>query len=216
MRPSLRSVIPAWRSPNTSPAPRISRSLSASTKPSVDCDHRLHARLAVRRGRIGEQEAPRRVARRGRRGRAAGAAASSPKRSASSTTITVAFGTSTPTSITVVATSTSSLAGAERGHHRLLLRRRHLAVQQPEAQAGELLGLQPLELLGRGAAPRACPSPRRAGTRRTPGGRPRPRRARARTPRTRSSGLGADDLGRRSACARPASRAARTCRGRRR
>ena len=40
------------------------------------------------------------------------------------------------------------LAGAERGHRRLLLGRRHLAVQQAEPQPGELLGAQPLELLG--------------------------------------------------------------------
>ena len=73
-----------------------------------------------------------------------------PKRSASRITITVAFGTSTPTSMTVVATSTSSSPARNAVHRRLLLGRRHPPVQQPEAQAGQLAGRQPLErLLGR-------------------------------------------------------------------
>ena len=74
-----------------------------------------------------------------------------PKRSASSTTITVAFGTSTPTSMTVVATRTSSVAGPERAHHGLLLGRRHAPVQQAEPEAVQLAARQPLErLLRRG------------------------------------------------------------------
>ena len=53
-------------------------------------------------------------------------------------------GTSTPTSITVVATSTSSSPGAEHGHHRFLLGRRHLSVQQAEPQAVQLTAAQAL------------------------------------------------------------------------
>ena len=53
-------------------------------------------------------------------------------------TITVASGTSTPTSITVVATSTSTLTGPELGHDPLLLGRRQLAVEEADAQAGQL------------------------------------------------------------------------------
>ena len=86
-----------------------------------------------------------------------------PKRSASSMTMTVALGTSTPTSMTVVATRTCRPAGTELCHHGLLLRRRQLPVQQAEAQArqrpgteaGELLagrgGLDALRLLDQGA-----------------------------------------------------------------
>ena len=40
------------------------------------------------------------------------------------------------------------LAGAERAHRRFLVRRRHLPVQQPEAEVGQLLLPQPFELLG--------------------------------------------------------------------
>ena len=48
-----------------------------------------------------------------------------PKRSACSITITVAAGTSTPTSITVVATRSCELARGESGHRPVLLRRLH-------------------------------------------------------------------------------------------
>ena len=51
--------------------------------------------------------------------------------------MTLAFGTSTPTSITVVVTSTSSVVREERLHHRLLLGGLQLAVQQADAQAGQ-------------------------------------------------------------------------------
>ena len=61
--------------------------------------------------------------------------------------MTVALGTSTPTSITVVATSTSSSPRAEPVHRRLLLGRRQATVQQPEPQAAQLAGRQPLERL---------------------------------------------------------------------
>ena len=73
-----------------------------------------------------------------------------PKRSASSTTMIVAFGTSTPTSITVVATSTSSSARAEQLHRHLLLGRRQPPVQQAEPEPRELAGGEALVgLLGR-------------------------------------------------------------------
>ena len=55
-----------------------------------------------------------------------------PKRSACSTTISVAFGTSTPTSITVVETSTSSSRAMEGAHDRFLLRGLHPPVQQAD------------------------------------------------------------------------------------
>ena len=82
-----------------------------------------------------------------------------PKRSASSTSITVAFGTSMPTSITVVATSTSAPPAAKREHRLLLLARRHAAVQQDEPAVREDVALEPLVLLGRRArlaAPRTA------------------------------------------------------------
>ena len=59
-----------------------------------------------------------------------------PKRSACSMTISAALGTSTPTSITVVATSTGSCAGLELRHHGRLLGRRHAAVQQADIRPG--------------------------------------------------------------------------------
>ena len=61
-------------------------------------------------------------------------------------TMTVASGTSTPTSITVVATSTSSATGPELGHDPLLLRRGELAVEQPDPQPGQLGAGQALGL----------------------------------------------------------------------
>ncbi len=140
---------------------------------------------------------------------------SRPKRSASSMTITVALGTSTPTSMTVVATSTSVSPLAERAHRRLLLGGGHLAVQQPEAQPGELLVLQPLELLGGRTRLELVGSlDQRADDVRLPAlgdlarapARTRPR-VRA-VPRPRRSS--------RSASARPGGDAARSCRGRRR
>ena len=74
-----------------------------------------------------------------------------PNRSASRMTITVALGTSTPTSMTVVATSTSRRPLAELVHGRLLVGRAEAPVQQPEAQALELAGGQ----LGEGVLGRA-------------------------------------------------------------
>ncbi len=52
-------------------------------------------------------------------------------------TIIDALGTSTPTSITVVATSTFDLAAHERVHHRRLLGWLHAPVQQPDLQLGQ-------------------------------------------------------------------------------
>ena len=60
-----------------------------------------------------------------------------PNRSACSTTITVAFGTSTPTSTTVVETSTSNSPRANARHHAFLLVRLHPAVQQRDAVGRE-------------------------------------------------------------------------------
>ena len=57
-----------------------------------------------------------------------------PKRSACSITISDAFGTSTPTSITVVATSTSISPRDERGHRRRLFVGLHPAVQQSDRE----------------------------------------------------------------------------------
>ena len=52
--------------------------------------------------------------------------------------MTVALGTSTPTSITVVATSTSSSPRCERAHHRVLLVGGQPAVQHAQPQARQL------------------------------------------------------------------------------
>ena len=82
----------------------------------------------------------------------------------------VAFGTSTPTSITVVATSTSSSPRLELRHQLAPLGRPQPPVQQPDAVALQLAAAQPLGLrLGR-ARDATSPTPRSAGRRRTPGG----------------------------------------------
>ena len=110
-----------------------------------------------------------------------------PKRSAFSTSITVAFGTSMPTSITVVATSTSASPEANSAIAALLLARAHLPVQQhqrdspparpsPAARSSAVAARS--SLAGRsararpaGRVPRARPRPpRSAGTRHTPAG----------------------------------------------
>ena len=57
-----------------------------------------------------------------------------------SITISKAFGTSTPTSITVVRDQHLRLARRERGHRRRLLRRRQPAVQQADVQVRQLAG----------------------------------------------------------------------------
>ena len=63
----------------------------------------------------------------------------------------MAFGTSIPTSITDVATSTSAPPGGERGHHVVLLARPQLAVHQHDPEVAQLAVAQPLELGRRGA-----------------------------------------------------------------
>ena len=65
--------------------------------------------------------------------------------------MTVAFGTSTPTSMTVVATSTSSSPARKRVITASFSRRRQPPVQQAEPEPGQLVGGQPLvRLLGAG------------------------------------------------------------------
>ena len=124
---------------------------------------------AVRR--VGEQEAPRRRRRRARRGRAAGGAASSPKRSASSTIITVAFGHVDADLDDGRRDEHVELAGAERAPSPLPSPPTGIwPCSSPSRRPRELLGLQPLELLGRGLGLDLARCPRRAGTRRTPGG----------------------------------------------
>ena len=62
-----------------------------------------------------------------------------PKRSAPSTTISVALGTSTPTSITVVATSTASSPPAKRAITASLSGALHPPVDQPDLVVAEAL-----------------------------------------------------------------------------
>ena len=67
----------------------------------------------------------------------------------------VAFGTSIPTSITVVATSTSSSPSSNCAHHLAPVGRLQLAVKQPDPVARELRSPQPVRLhLGRTREPR--------------------------------------------------------------
>ncbi len=124
--------------PRNSPGPRIIRSRRATSKPSLRLVDDLQP-LA----RACPTTAPRR----------AGCSSSAseprpmrprswcncarPKRSACSITISVALRTSTPTSITVVATSTSISSGGEPPHHVGLLGCRQLAVEQTDAQVGQ-------------------------------------------------------------------------------
>ena len=106
----------------------------------------------------------------------------SPNRSACSTTITVAFGTSMPTSMTVVDTRTCTSPAGERPHHAVLLLRPQPAVQQrhpvlretPPPRGGRPSPSRP--------ARRSSTTPPPAGRRRRPGAR---RRARAATKRVR-------------------------------
>ncbi len=88
-----------------------------------------------------------------------------PKRSASSISITLAFGTSMPTSITVVATSTSSSPAAKALHRHVAIVGALLAVHQPDAQLRQGLAA------GGSARPRRWPpsAPRSP----IPGARPR-------------------------------------------
>ncbi len=108
---------PDWMPPSTSPSlPQLEVHLG-EFEPVERGGHGIHS-LARERSR------PRPPSRTGtdpgrhraRPGRAAGAAATTPNRSASRMTIVDAFGTSTPTSMTVVATSTSISPRGERAH----------------------------------------------------------------------------------------------------
>ncbi len=64
--------------------------------------------------------------------------------------MTVAFGTSMPTSTTVVETRTCTVAGGERPHHALLLVLAQPAVQQRDAELGKHLGREVVGHLRRG------------------------------------------------------------------
>ena len=72
-----------------------------------------------------------------------------PKRSACSTTMTEAAGTSTPTSITVVATSRSSPPSAKAGHGGVALGGLHAAMDQADPRAEAFLQLGEALLGGR-------------------------------------------------------------------
>ena len=132
---SRRSLCPFWRAPRMVPSPRSSQVLLGQREAvGRAAPPRPGARWPAVLARRPEQVAPAGSSPRPTRPRS-WCSWAMPKRSASSTTITVASGTSTPTSITVVATSTSSSPARKRGHHLLPGRRRHLPVQQPDAQA---------------------------------------------------------------------------------
>jgi hypothetical protein len=152
---SFRSLRPFWRSPMIVPSPRRSRSTSASSKPSVVRDQRLEAG-ARRRGWRPRPPGSRR----------GGSPAADPAAElvelgdAEAVGVEdhhdVALGTSTPTSMTVVATSTSSSPDRNRAIT-LLLGRRHRPCSSPSRRPGELavrralvglLGRGDLELLG--------------------------------------------------------------------
>ena len=69
-------------------------------------------------------------------------------RSAFSMIIRLAFGTSTPTSMTVVATSRSRSPALERAHHGVLAAAGHATVHEPDADAGQGGGERRGSLLG--------------------------------------------------------------------
>ena len=101
-----RSLRPFWRSPMIVPSPRRSRSTSANSNPSVV---RTSARRRSSASGVGAPPTSRHrlaLSPRPTRPRSWWSCAM-PNLAASRITITVAFGTSTPTSMTVVATSTS-------------------------------------------------------------------------------------------------------------
>ena len=189
MRPSFRSENPDWRSPNTSPAPRISRSRSASRKPSVDAA--IAAMRACASGVCGSAK---------RKHHDCAAAAADAAAQLVQLREAEAIGVLDDHHRRVRHVDADldhgrrdehvDLAAPERVHHRFLLARRQLAVQQPEPQPRELL------LLRAARTPRSRPSPRswrcppRAGTPRRPACPPRPRRAASRTRASRSTGFG--------------------------
>ena len=119
--------------------------------------------------------------------------------------MSVAFGTSMPSSTTVVATSTSTSPRGERAQDRLLLVGGERAVQQADARGRERAGAArrsaPIAVTAPGALARARARDRR----RTPGARARPRRAGASYGGALLVGAAADGCRRRL----PAARAAR-------
>ena len=119
-----------------------------------------------------------------------------------------------PTSITVVATSTSAPPAANARHRLLLLARAHLAVQQHDAVVLELAAAQALVLGGRGARlQRLGLLDQRADDERLAAGVELLADALV---GARALGVGAGDVGRRSGAGRPGARAGRSRRGRRR
>ena len=192
---------PDWRVPVSSPSPRSSRSISASAKPSACSASALQALGLLR----AEEQAQRRVL----------AAADAPAQLVQLRDA-VALGVLDEHHGRVRHVDADlddrrrhehvRVARREALHRLGLLARPHLAVQQHDLEVLELGLAQPLELGGRRARLQRLGLARRAGRRRTPGGRraaPRGcarRRARARArPRRRAS---------RSAGGRAAARAA--------
>jgi hypothetical protein len=172
-RASLRSLRPFWRAPRMVPSPRSSRSTSARTNPSV-VRSMASSRASARANLVLRQQvAPGRLAAPAHPPRSWWSWAM-PNRSASSMTMTEASGMSTPTSMTVVATSTSRSTGPELGHDPLLLRRGSCPWRRPTRR--------PASSCRPAARPRPpptawtrCRSPRPAGRPRRPGARPPPR-----------------------------------------
>ena len=136
---------PLWARPRTSPSWRSSMSSSASSKPSWSRSTAF--RRAMRRVGIGTRR--RRPARSstgrcpGPPGPAAGGAGPARTARRSSMTITVASGTSTPTSITVVPTSTSQLAVPEAAHDVVPLGGLEPAVDHADPQRRRSAGARP-------------------------------------------------------------------------
>ena len=145
-RATRNSAKPCWRVPMISPSPRSSRSISASAKPSWWVARAAGARSPWAR----TARTPTR-ARRGRSGRAAGAAgrcrsARRPRRASR-----VAFGTSIPTSITEVATSTSAPPAANAAIASCLARGRIWPCSSTTSKSASSVVAQALVLGGRRA-----------------------------------------------------------------
>ena len=122
-----------------------------------------------------------------------------PKRSASSTTITVASGTSTPTSITVVATRTSSSPARKAAIAASLSAAGIWPCSRPDAQPGQVPRPPGARTRPPPRSPPPWPSPPPGGRPRRPGGRRPPRRAPAVQASVSSSVGPGPDRGHRSA-----------------
>ncbi len=189
MRPSLRSLNPDWRSPKTcARAPDLEILLREHETVGAR-GHRRQALLAVLGRRVGEQEAVRAVA-------------AAPDAAAELVQLRE------PEPVGVLddhhrrvrdvdadldhrrRDEHVELPGAKRAHHRLLLLRRHLAVQQADPQVVRAPPPAAVRTPRSRPSPRPCPCPPRAGTRRRPGARPRPRRAALAHAAACASGLG--------------------------